>query len=41
MLYIQPPLTREGLKWILPKWDYSFLGDEVDALIRFIREEET
>jgi hypothetical protein len=41
MLCIQPPLTREGLKRILPEWDYSFLGDEVDALIRFIREEET
>lgn len=41
ILCIQPPLTREGLKRILPEWDYSFLGDEVDALIRFIREEET
>ena len=41
MLCIQPPLTREGLKRILPEWDHSFLGDKVDALIRFIREEET
>jgi Helicase conserved C-terminal domain len=41
MLCIQPPLTREGLKRILPEWDHSLLGDEVDALIRFIREEET
>ena len=41
MLCIQPPLTREGLKRILPEWDYSFLGDEVDTLIHFIREEET
>jgi len=40
MLYIQPSLTYEGLKRILPEWDYSFLGDEVDALIRFICEEE-
>ena len=41
MLCIQPPLTREGLKRILPEWDHSFLGDEVDTLIHFIREEET
>jgi len=41
MLYIQPLLTRKGFKWILPEWDHSFLGDEVDAFIRFICEEET
>jgi hypothetical protein len=41
MLCIQPLLTREGLKRILPEWDHSFLGDEVDAPIRFIRQEET
>ena len=41
MFYIQPLLTHKGLKRILPKWDYSFLGDKVDALIRFIYKEET
>jgi len=40
MLYIQSPLIYKGFKRILPKWDYRFLGDKVDTLIRFIREEK-